>query len=307
MDYLIRKIKNAKYSDEPFNHIYIENFFSESDFQKIISFSEVNFPKLIDDSHLFKQLASTSYEPISFPGCTTNIKSYTKWHGNKNQDNYNQDTCEGFGMAFRNKNIDNHELRKIVSFFNSNQFRDALMNKFHLKKSEVNYDYGLQKYLDGYEISPHPDRRDKALTYMININPCSMSDQNNIHTRYLKLKKKYNWISEYWKYNELVQTCWLPWQWFDTEFIQTKNNSIVIFAPSYNTFHAVQAKYDHLAFQRTQIYGNFWFKKRETKLHPQWRDYVIKDSPAKYNLSKFKLFWYRLFKEKKHIAKGRGH
>ena len=27
MDYLIEKIKNAKYSSDPFNHIYIENFF----------------------------------------------------------------------------------------------------------------------------------------------------------------------------------------------------------------------------------------------------------------------------------------
>jgi hypothetical protein len=56
---------------------------------------------------------------------------------------------------------------------------------------------------------------------------------------------------------------------------QRKNNSIVIFSPGNDTVHAVKANYDHLAYQRTQLYGNLWFKESLTEAKPEWEDIVI--------------------------------
>ncbi len=33
-----------------------------------------------------------------------------------------------------------------------------------------------------------------------------------------------------------------------------------MFAPGNDTLHAVRLRYDHRAYQRTQIYGNLWSK-----------------------------------------------
>ena len=33
-----------------------------------------------------------------------------------------------------------------------------------------------------------------------------------------------------------------------------------MFAPDYNTLHAVKLDYDHTKLQRTQVYGNLWYK-----------------------------------------------
>ena len=50
--------------------------------------------------------------------------------------------------------------------------------------------------------------------------------------------------------------------------------------------HAVKAKYDHLPYQRTQIYGNLWYKKELKKIksiisQPKWENFVIKKSGQK--------------------------
>ena len=57
-----------------------------------------------------------------------------------------------------------------------------------------------------------------------------------------------------------------------TEFIQKKNNSIVIFSPSDDTIHAVKANYQHLNGQRTQVYGNFWYKEKQKLATMEWEN-----------------------------------
>ncbi len=42
-------------------------------------------------------------------------------------------------------------------------FRHCLAEKFRINEHTVFYDAGIQKYLDGYEISPHTDIRKKLL------------------------------------------------------------------------------------------------------------------------------------------------
>ena len=40
------------------------------------------------------------------------------------------------------------------------------MKKFNINTDSYRSDIGIQKFLDGYEISPHPDIRSKAITFM---------------------------------------------------------------------------------------------------------------------------------------------
>ena len=71
----------------------------------------------------------------------------------------------------------------------SKSFIDALLSKFNISGVDIEYDAGIQKYLDGYEISPHPDIRRKLLTFMVNINPSNSSESNNHHTHIQSFKK----------------------------------------------------------------------------------------------------------------------
>ena len=152
-------------------------------------------------------------------------------------------------------------------------FHNVLKEKFG-KDRPTSVETAVQKYMDGYEISPHPDIRKKCLTYMVNINPHPQSEKLNIHTHYLKFKPKYEPIYDYWTNNQHKDRCWVPWNWCDTVYQQTKNNSIVIFAPSDNTVHAVKADYDHLESQRTQIYGNLWYSDANKLQVETWKNLV---------------------------------
>ncbi|MGD0731415.1 MAG: hypothetical protein ABR956_09120, partial [Terracidiphilus sp.] len=140
------------------------------------------------------------------------------------------------------------------------------------------YDAGIQKYLDGYEISPHPDIRAKALTYMININPGTNSENREHHTNYLKFRDEFKYVQSYWEGHPNQDRCWVPWEWCDVVKVQRENNSMVIFSPDNTTLHAVKARYDHLSSQRTQLYGNLWynwFRKREFDYTPKWEEFQI--------------------------------
>ena len=86
------------------------------------------------------------------------------------------------------------------------------------------------------------------------------SEKLDHHTHYMKFKKAYSYIEEFWEGNPDVDRAWVPWDWATTVKQQFKNNSIVLFSPSNSTLHSVKANYDHLITQRTQLYGNLWFK-----------------------------------------------
>lgn len=115
---------------------------------------------------------------------------------------------------------------------------------------------------------------------MLNVNPSGHSEELDIHTHYLKFKPKKCFISEFWRHNENLDRCWVPWDWCDTVKRQCLNNSIVIFAPSWNTLHAVKLNYDHLITQRTQFYGNLWYEDSPSLPRPQYSDFMIESSLA---------------------------
>ena len=282
-EYLLKKIDRSKFKTYPFKHIYIENFFNNDDFKKLISSKEICLKNFKDDKDLFETLFDNNYTIINFPGCITNKTKYIKWHKNKKKFNLeNNSACESAGMALRLK-PQNSYLKSVSTFFNGKIFNKTIANKFNIKFSDVYIDGGIQKYLDGYEISPHPDIRKKALTFMININPNKNSENLKYHTRYLKLKKDKEYIKYFWESNTKAERPWLPWTYCESIFTQNKNNSIVIFAPSNDTIHAIKANYNHLKGQRTQLYGNLWFKNYEKKIQYSWEDFEMLHNKNKFN------------------------
>ena len=268
--YLNQKINSAKIVDDPFPNIYIENFFDESDFQSIINSIGIKTPIFDNDNEMFENLFSLGYKIIDFPGCITSKQEYIKWHKAKDISHRSNSSCESFGLTLRLMEPKSSILQDLKNFIESDAFISSLAKKFDISLNAVNADNGIQKYLDGYEISPHPDVRKKALTYMININPSNDSEKQIQHTHYLKLKDKYQYIESFWEGNPEVERCWVPWNWCDSKFVQAKNNSLVMFSPSCSTIHAVKADYDHLQGQRTQLYGNLWYKEVSMLKKVEW-------------------------------------
>lgn len=272
-NYLIDKIYNANFLSEPFKFIYLENFFKEEHFNEIINARQIDTPDFKNSEQLINELIHQyKYYPQQFPGCVTDVNQYLKWIGTRQIQKgikENQELLEGFGLALRLKDYQSTILKELIDFFNSTEFHNCLKEKFE-KTDFTTVETAIQKYLTGYEISPHPDIRRKCLTYMININPSDQSEKTNLHTYFMSLNEDKKWIYDYWKNNTNVDRCWIPWKWAKPVFNQRKNNSITIFAPDNNTIHAVKLDYDHCKFQRTQFYGNLWYSKYNF-IHSNWK------------------------------------
>jgi len=264
--YLAEKIKESDFLDAPFSHLHIDNFFSADDFASIIACPEISSPTVGSDEQLISELRSQGFEVISFPGCITNVDDYIRWRSNRASSVKVHTACEGFGMVLRLFEKKSQILIDLEEFLLSDEFNSTIAEKFGFSMSSCKVDGGIQKYLDGYEISPHPDGRRKAATYMVNINPSKDSENNDHHTHYLKFKKSKRYIYDFWANNPKYDRDWVPWDWCDSVKQQNKNNSIVIFSPSNDTLHAVKADYDHFKTQRTQLYGNLWYLESETKM-----------------------------------------
>lgn len=275
-NYILEKIKDSSFSNEPFKHSYINNLFKDDHFKEITGSSEINIHNLKNDHDLFEKLYENQYKIIEFPGTVTNQKQYIEWHQQKNNTQIVHSACEGFGIVLRLMKPQSQIILELNEFLSSKEFQNTLAEKYGVDLDKCNYDAGIQKYLDGYEISPHPDIRRKALTYMVNINPHPQAESEKIHTKYLKLTKNYEYVSQFWEGNPKVDRSWVPWSWCRVEREQVENNSMVIFSPSNDTLHAVKADYNHLDFQRTQMYGNFWYKNTEQVELCPWENLVIK-------------------------------
>jgi hypothetical protein len=220
---------------------------------------EISPPSASGVTELIDGLIHNGFKPIEFPGCVTDVDNYIRWH----EDNVavaHHSACGGFGMALRLQSFQSPVLEAVDRVLKSDSFNRKISEKFGITFDDCVADSGIQKYLDGYEISPHPDTRSKAATFMVNINPSSRSESLNYHTQYLKLKNSRRYVQAFGEGNESVDRAWVPWDWAETVKRQTsnvkrqnKNNSIVLFSPSNDTLHAVKASYDHLQTQRTRL------------------------------------------------------
>jgi hypothetical protein len=282
--YLIQKIKDKHFESEPFNHIYIEDFFSKEHFLLILASKEISSPIANNDKELIDGLLGKGFKPIPFPGCVTDIDKYISWH-QEGRTIPHHTACGGSGMALRLYDFPSQILKDLNEFLASDDFNRAIAEKFNLAYEDCLIDGGIQKYLDGYEISPHPDTRKKAATFMVNINPTDKSEKLDHHTHYLKLKKAYSYVEEFWKGNLDIDRAWVPWEWAETVKQQSKNNSIVLFSPSDDTLHGVKASYNHLTTQRTQLYGNLWYKLSPAKKTLEWERLDLLNRPLVSKLS----------------------
>jgi len=241
---------------------------------------EIALPSARNDHELFERLVEHGYKIVNFPGCTTNYEDYVDWHADRSTDASHHAACEGFGVTFRLKSPHSDIVKELEAFLAGADFNQALAEKFGVDIQKTTRDNGIQKYLDGYEISPHPDVRNKALTYMVNINPSTDSESADHHTHYLRLRPEFDFVSAFWKRNPNVERCWLPWQWCETVSVQSANNSFVAFAPGCETFHGVRARYRHLESQRTQLYGNLWWPNSDCLVHIEWDELLrLHDKP----------------------------
>ncbi len=273
--YLIDKIKSAPFSEDPFRFVLIDDFLSEDHLSAIINAVEINRSEADTTEALIEDLQASGYAVQSFPGCTTSIDDYLS--AQKNQDwDVDKGLLEGYGITFRLRQYQTSILKDIVAFLNLPEFKRVLEEKFNIEES--NYvETAIQKYLDGYEISPHPDIRKKAATYMLNINTRPEAEQMELHTYLMKFKDDKEYIYDFWQKNKEVDRCWVPWDWCESKLKTSSNNSIVLFAPSDDTLHAVKLSYDHLKFQRTQIYGNLWYNTETTEYTPSYKYIASED------------------------------
>ena len=260
--YLIEKLEKAEFISEPFDHLEIENFLSEEHFNIINSDSQIHFDEQQSHNELRDTLNKNSYEPICFPGCTTDENEYYNMVNSRNISDIKSGAkgadTEGVGIAYNLTNIVNPFIKDLIEFLNSPMFQGALRNKFGIQ-NQTYITTRIQKYVTGYEISPHPDTRTKALTYLLNINKDDRAEDLDIHTGLLKFKDDYKFIYDYWNNNPSENRSWVAWDWCTIEKSVTKNNSIVLFKPSNYSLHSVKLNYNHLPYQRTQVYGNLMF------------------------------------------------
>ena len=129
----------------------------------------------------------------------------------KSHKNFNNSSTASFGMTLRLEEPKSDILKELKLFIGSDKFNQCIANKISLNIEKCSFDNGIQKYLDGYEISPHPDIRRKAATFMVNINSAPDSEKHNYHTHYMSFKKEYEYIKNFWNNNPDYDRAWLPW------------------------------------------------------------------------------------------------
>ena len=252
--YLGNKIKEATFLENPFKHIYIENFLNDEDFNLIINNNQINLKQAKSTLDLVNNLNNEEWKIIKFPGCTTDINQYIKEERSPKK----RKLVEGSGVTFKLNNIRDKKISDLVNYLNSSEFKNILISKFDIKK-DARISTGIQKNLSGYEISPHPDIRSKCLTYLVNINTQSQSESDEMNTHLLEFIDSKKYIYDFWKYNNEIERCWVPWEWCKTIKNISSNNSLIMFQPHHRSLHAIKLVYDHLKFQRTQLYGNMWY------------------------------------------------
>jgi hypothetical protein len=278
--YLLEKLDVAQIRSDPFPHIYVESFLDDNDFEAVVTSPDITLPTAANVYELFSVLDAASYQPVEFPGCTKSRAEYVAWLETAVKPKDTHAACEGKGMALRCTTPSSQVVRSLDAFFRSPELRNLLSRKFGVS-APTRLDCGLQKYLNGYEISPHPDIRQKALTWMLNVNPGANTEEHDYHTHYMTFRPEWDFVGQFWRDTPDAETCWVPWQWCETRKRQTANNSIVVFAPRYDTLHAVRASYDQLPAQRTQFYGNLWYKPNPFKFRPEFKDFADGSVPVR--------------------------
>ena len=131
--YLLKKIENAEFLTEPFQHINIFDFFNNEDFQQLLSLNQIKLKECENLQELIYELHSKNYEPILFPGSITSEKDYIKFaeNGNFNRrliKGYGRKVIEGYGITYRLKKYQSEFLAELMEFFEGDELRKLLIS-----------------------------------------------------------------------------------------------------------------------------------------------------------------------------------
>ena len=272
--YLGERIIDEPWSFEPFPHLVLENFLNKEHFDIVVNNDQIHFEEQLNTQRLMQTLITKDYKVQDFPGCTISSGQYllnlmnNDFGNNSYGYNYSKSgmkvielhsACEAYGITYRLHKIKNDTIKELVAYMNSEHFHNSIKKKFEVVHSTTIVS-AIQKNLTKYEISPHPDIRQKCMTYLLNINKDDSVEKEDVHTHLLQFKESKKFLYEYWEKCIDVDRFWVPWDWCDTKKIIRKNNCMVMFKTSNDTLHGIKMDYDHLKWQRTQIYGNLMYK-----------------------------------------------
>ena len=267
--YLGKRIIDEPFHDNPFQHLVLENFLNKEHFDIVINDDQIHFEEHKTTQRLMQTLVTKDYRVQDFPGCTISAGQYLLNLLNNDFGNHSygynyvksgtntiklHSACESYGITYRLNKIKNKTISELVNYLNSDHFHNCIKQKFDIE-NDTTIISAIQKNLTKYEISPHPDIRQKCMTYLLNINKDDNVEKEDVHTHLLQFKERKKFLYEYWEKYTDVDRFWVPWDWCDTKKIIRKNNSMVMFIPI-----GIKMDYDHLKWQRTQIYGNLMYK-----------------------------------------------
>jgi hypothetical protein len=270
--YLSDKILESPFQYSPFKHIVIDNFLKEEHLGEILNDKQIHFSETTSTVKTIECLKARGYKVQDFPGCTSDLYEYIMHYQNNSFPKFRKGTpVSSYGITFRLSKVKNQKISEILNYMNGDEFKNALETKFQIS-NKTKIITAIQKNLSHYEISPHPDIRGKALTYLLNINKGPHVDDKPVHTHLLEFNEEWKHIKNYWENNIDVERTWVPWEWCNTVKTTNKNNSIVLFAPSNDTLHAAKMIYDHNKFQRTQVYGNLMYVERKQMIKKGWKE-----------------------------------
>ena len=81
---------------------------------------------------------------------------------------------------------------KLNTILDSEEFKQALFKKLNIPKNIDGWNvYKINKDLNGYEISPHPDITGKVITYQLNLSNTDALDNYDLGTRFHSIKPEF--------------------------------------------------------------------------------------------------------------------
>lgn len=233
MDYILKKIEDAEIISKPFPHIIIPNFLEGDDLKNILDNIEIDHLNEIEKK----------YKKVHYPGAKSSTEELT-----------NRPTGKGLVYALKEEYSKNNI--KLKTILDSDEFKQALFKKLNIPKNIDGWNvYQINKDLNGYEISPHPDITGKVITYQINLSNTNALDNYDLGTKFHTIKPEcLKYIKELSKKKSRP---WGKWEWFDEgTSIPYKQNTFMAFAPSDISYHSVKLEnYPQEKYQRTMLRG----------------------------------------------------
>lgn len=233
MDYILKKIEDAEIILKPFPHIIISNFLEDGDLIDVLNNIDIDNLNEIEKK----------YKKVHYPGAKLSKEELTK-------------RPTGTGLVYALKEDYHKGNIKLNQILDSEEFKQALFKKLNIPKNIDGWNvYQINKDLNGYEISPHPDITGKVITYQLNLSNTDALDNYDLGTRFHSIKPEF--LKDIKQLSKKKPRPWGKWNWFDKgKSIPYKQNTFMAFAPSDISYHSVKLEnYPQEKYQRTMLRG----------------------------------------------------